>query len=155
MATSKGRQRLEDELARLKEQRVELAAVLGEEDPVGDRGDSAQALQRADDLALLDDRIREIRDQIASLDTKGSESGLADGTVVTLEFADGDVETVRAVTAAEEVSDDEDVIPVTLDSPLGRALAWHHTGDTISYDTPTGVAEAKVVSVTPPAPSNT
>lgn len=155
MSTSKGRQRLEEELARLREQRVELATALGEQDPVGDRADSAQALQRADELARVDDRIRELRNQIAGFDTKGTAGGLADGTIVTLRFPDGVEETVRAVAATEEIADDEDVTPVTLDSPLGRALAGHQAGDTIHYETPAGVTQAEVIALSPPETSTT
>lgn len=152
--SSRGRQRLERELAQLRQQRVELATALGEQDPVGDRGDSAQALQQADELAQVDDRIRELRGQIAKLGNRGADTGLPEGTVITLRFSDGAEETVCAVETTEDAPEDQDIVPVTLDSPLGRALAWQHKGDTITYETPAGVIEAHVVSLTPPSTSN-
>ena len=70
-------ERLEQELAQVREQRDRLAAQLGGEDPEdadrGDRGDEAVELE---------------------------------GTVVTLRFPDGDVATYRIVAIPEENGDD-------------------------------------------------
>ncbi|MGI9002929.1 MAG: GreA/GreB family elongation factor, partial [Pseudonocardia sp.] len=55
-----GRERLERELAQLRAQRRHLAADGRDDDPVGDRADQAVELERNDDLARMDARIREI-----------------------------------------------------------------------------------------------
>jgi transcription elongation GreA/GreB family factor len=93
------RERLEGELAQVREQRRRMSAQLGGEDPTdpdrGDSGDAAAQLEGLDDLARTDQRIDEIQRLIAGSGVPDSEPGLADGTVVTLRFPDGDV-TYRA-----------------------------------------------------------
>jgi transcription elongation factor GreA len=147
-----GRQRLEREVALLREQRRELAADLSDDDPVGDRADQAVMLEQADDLAQMDERIREILELLARADWADERpGGVPDGTMVTLRFADGTVETLRGVLVADEVSDDEGAQVFTVDSPLGLALAGCHAGDTVSYPTPEGEARADVLAIVPPS----
>jgi transcription elongation GreA/GreB family factor len=144
------RERLEQELARVREQRDRLAVQLGGEDPVdadlGDRGDEAVQLQGLDDLARMDRRIREIERLLAGQDVSGTAPGLADGTVVTLRFPDGDVSTYRIVAIPEDGGDDV----VTAGSPLGQALVGRNVGDRISYRGPDGDLHAEVVDLAPP-----
>jgi transcription elongation factor GreA len=149
------RQRLADELEMLREQRRDLEGGQGNED--NDFGDNAETLRRADDVARIDDRINEIIRLLAvgvlvpgvntDQDTPG---GLADGTTVTLRFEDGSVRTLYAVAITEEVPEQEQDRSLSLDSPLGRALAGRAAGDTIHYDTPDGPRQAEVVKLEPP-----
>jgi transcription elongation GreA/GreB family factor len=146
------RDRLEQELARAHEQRQRLATQLGGEDPAdpdaGDRGDEANQLEGLDELARMDRRIREIERLLAGPDAPDTLPGLADGTVVTLRFPDGDVASFRIVAITEEAPADGQDDVVTTTSPLGRALVGRHAGDTITYRGPTGVLQAEVVALT-------
>ncbi len=146
-----GRAEIEQELARLRAERRTLAGDLAGEDPadpgVGDRGDQAQALEGDADLARVDGRIREIEHVLAGQDSADQDAGLADGTVVTLKFADGDQATLRVVTIPEQGGTDE---VLTADSPLGRALTGHRAGDTITYSGPDGELQATLVDLRPP-----
>ena len=143
-------ERLEQELAQVREQRDRLAAQLGGEDPEdadrGDRGDEAVELEELDDLARMDRRIDEIERLLAGPDVSGTAPGLADGTVVTLRFPDGDVATYRIVAIPEENGDDV----VTAGSPLGQALVGRAVGDAISYHGPDGELHAEVVALSAP-----
>lgn len=143
------RERLEQELARVRGQRDRLAVQLGGEDPedhdLGDRGDAAVELEERDDLARMDRRIREIERLLAGRHVPGTASGLPDGTVVTLRFPDGDVATYRIATIPEEGRDDV----VTAGSPLGQALVGRAAGDTITYRGPDGELDAEVVALAP------
>lgn len=158
--TAATRARVEQELARVRDERRDLAKSLAGEDPEdptgGDSGDQADLLERADDLARMDRRITEIshllvgsRPGAAPEDPPGPE----DGTVVTLRFADGTVATLRVVTITEQVPEDQQDEMLTTDSPLGRALAGRHVGDTITYSVPDGEAQAEVVAMQPPSTS--
>lgn len=144
--------RLEQELARLRTERRTLAANLGGEDPddpgVGDSGDQSQRLEGDDNLARIDQRIREIEHLIADPEAAVSHAGLANGTVVTLRFPGGDVATFRVVGIVEEAGTDE---VITADSPLGRALTGHGPGDTLVYEGPDGDLQAEVVDLRPPS----
>jgi transcription elongation factor GreA len=149
-AGSERTERLEQELARAREQRDRLAVELGGEDPedpdLGDRGDAAVELEELDDLSRMNRRIAEIERLLAGQHVAGAAPGLADGTVVTLRFTDGDVATYRIVAIPEENGDDV----VTAGSPLGQALVGRGVGDAISYQGPDGELHAEVVAVRAP-----
>jgi transcription elongation GreA/GreB family factor len=146
------RDRLEQELARVRAQRQRLAAQLGGEDPddpdVGDRGDQANQLEGRAELARLDRRISEIERLVAGADVPDAPAGLADGTLVTLRFPGGDVATFRVVAITEEAPADAQDDVVTVGSPLGRALVGRRAGDTVRYRGPDGDLQVEVVAVT-------
>lgn len=146
------RARLEQELADVREQRQRMAAELEGEDSadsdVSDRGDEAVALEGRDDLARTDRRIEELERLLADPDSWADPAGLADGTVVTLRFADGAEETLRFVALNVGEPDGADV--VTASSPLGQALAGRSGGDTITWAGPDGDLQAEVLSIEAP-----
>ena len=146
------RERLEKELARVREQRHRRAVELGGEDPedadLGDGGDEAVALEGLDDLARMDRRIGELERLLADPDALDTPPGLPDGTEVTVRFPDGDVATFRIVAVPEAAAPGADV--VTAASPLGRALVGRQAGDAITYQGPDGELHAEVVAVHAP-----
>jgi transcription elongation factor GreA len=151
------RNRLKQELARVSDERRNLAAALAGEDPQdptgGDSGDQADLLERSDDLARIDQRITEIGHLLTDVDTPHDPQDPPDGTVVTLRFQDGIVATFRVVSITEEAPADHQDDVLTADSPLGRALAGRCAGDTITYSIPDGEARAQVIDVQPPTTS--
>ncbi|MGH4009950.1 MAG: GreA/GreB family elongation factor [Pseudonocardiaceae bacterium] len=150
-ATARTRRRLEEELARLRARRSVLAAELDERDSVGDRADHAEMLEQADDAAWLDERIAELAGLIARGGPPDPAAGrLLRGTEVTLRFDDGEVSTLRVVAIPEEITEDDDAEALTLDSPLGRALAGSGVGDIIQYGTPSGTALVEVLALKAP-----
>lgn len=154
--SEQSRQHLMAELETLNEQRDELGS-LGNDDAVNDSGDAAEQIRRIDDATRLDDRIKEIKRLLAggpSLNGAAiapeQERGLADGTRVTLRFDDGDTETLYAAAIPESVPDEERANSLSLDSPLGQALADSAEGDTITYETPEGEQQAEVLKIETP-----
>lgn len=149
---AKAEQRLAQELALLRRRRNDLAASLSDRDPVGDTADNANALERADDLAWLDDRIAELAEKLATWNStdRDSESALADGTEVTLRFGDGSEETFQVVAITAEIAEGAEDTTLTRHSALGRALAGHAAGDDIHYTTPEGDIQATIVTVHEP-----
>ncbi len=148
------RDRLEAELARAREQRHRLAAQLAGEDPedrdLGDRGDAAVQLEGQADLARMDRRIEELERLLAGPGALDTPPGLADGTVVTLRFPDGDETTFRVVTIPELAPGDDQDEVLTASSPLGQALIGRRAGDTITYPGPDGDLRAEVVALHAP-----
>ncbi|MBK1786948.1 GreA/GreB family elongation factor [Prauserella cavernicola] len=142
------RARLEKELDQLREQRESLAPRLGE-DPLGDSADQADLLERAEVVSRLDRRMAEVYDLLHGGPSADPESALRSGTQVTLKFGDGSVEDMVVVGFAEE-ADEDDVSALTADSPLGRAIAGHQKGDTITYRTPAGESTAEIVKFKAP-----
>jgi transcription elongation factor GreA len=147
------RERLEHELAALRERRDRFAAEVRTRDPVGDQADNADALRLDDEIAALDDRIAELSDLLSGATTRERRGrGVPDGTTVTLRFGDGDVQTLHVVAVTEQIPFGQEDSTVTADSPLGLALAGHRSGDTIRYPAPAGEVEAHIISLEPPAP---
>ncbi|MFC4000524.1 GreA/GreB family elongation factor [Prauserella oleivorans] len=142
------RARLERELEQLREQRETLAPRLGE-DPLGDSADQADLLERAEVVSRLDRRIAEVYDLLHGGPANDlDESALPSGTKVRLKFDDGSVEDMVVVGVADEAEDD--LSTLTADSPLGRAIAGHKKGDTITYRTPGGEVSAEIVKLSVP-----
>jgi transcription elongation factor GreA len=149
--TDETRQQLREELDVLRTQRRELTEG-DEPGDVGDRADDAEQLQRQADAARLDDRIAELTRLLAGGLPPGAEDddALPVDTKVTLRHADGETETLRVVAITEQARPGEEDSTVTLDSPLGEALAGHKAGDTIQVETPQGTREAEVVRIDRP-----
>lgn len=147
-------ERLKQELAALKSRRRELAEGLNDRDSAGDRADAASALEQSEDLSGVDERIAQVTEQIGQLrdgSTAGGHDELADGTVVTLRFADGTTRTMRAVAITEEIMEGEEATAMTIGSPLARALVGSSPGDTIIYQLPSGEVRAEVIAIKTPA----
>lgn len=140
-AIARTRRRLEEELARLQARRRVVGSELDARDSVGDRADHADVLEQADDVAWLDDRIAEVTGLIARGGPPKPAAGrLPHGAEVTLRFDDGEVSTLRVVAIPEEITEDDEADALTLESPLGRALAGSEVGDIVQYGTPSGTA---------------
>jgi len=141
------RRALEKELSDLRDERGSIAVTLqgnGSESP-GDSADQADELQRATEVARLDNRIAEVTERLHDATESGppSTDAVGVGSTVTVRFADGTTETLHV----GEVADDRDQSLVTADSPLGRELLGHRAGDAVDYETPGGPASAEVVSI--------
>lgn len=139
------RRRLEQELAELRVRHRELDEAISDSDGVEDRGDQAQRLELADDLARTSTRIREITDVLAGRVKPDPPDALPEGTQVTIRFSDGSTDTMKVVTIP-----DDTIEALTRDSPLGRALVGAQPGDTITYSGPDGHVVADVITIQPP-----
>lgn len=128
------RDHLAAELARLRQRhdRLEIE-VKNDRGMVGDHGDAAEAIQRADELAVLADRINELTGGSSPpLRDAGSDT-LPGGTEVTLRFPDGEVVTMHVISIIEESPEGHEAETLTANSPLGQALAGRQPGDTVTY----------------------
>ena len=142
--------RLEAELAELRRRREQLHAELqADADAVGDRGDAAEALQRAEDLAGLDEQIGRLTWLLAGGNAT-VEGQLPNGTEVRLRFADGEEARMRVVNFIEETPAGAEDTTLTADSPLGLALYGHKAGETITYLTPRGEQQVTLLAIKTP-----
>lgn len=139
--------RLESELADLRRRREQLHSELqADAESVGDRGDAADALQRAEDLGGLDEQISRLTWLLAG-GNASVEGQLPNGTQVKLRWADGEESTMRVVNFIEETPAGEEDTTLTADSPLGLALHGHKAGATITYRTPRGEQQVTLLSI--------
>ncbi len=147
------RERVAAELARIQERRDRLEAeVRGDRGAVSDHADAADAIQRADELAGLDERIIEL-DRL--LRTGPSPSNGSDtlpfGTKVKVRFSDGSVVKMQVISVIEEAPAGGEEEALTAGSPLGLALAGRKAGDKITYTTPQGENQVELLEVKYPA----
>jgi transcription elongation factor GreA len=144
------RQRIEAELTRLRQRRDRMAAEFqGDRDTVGDHADAADAIQRADEVAVINDRIAELTRVLEGGEPTSETPGeLPDGTELTLRFSDSPVAVrMRVVLIQEETPAGEEADTLTADSPLGLALVGHRPGDTVTYLTPQGQQQVEVLAI--------
>lgn len=143
------RENLAAELDRLKQRRDRLEVeVKNDRGMVGDHGDAAEAIQRADELVVLADRINELDRRLRSGPSPSDNSEvLPGGTEVTLRFPDGEVVTMHVISIVEETPAGREAETLTARSPLGQALAGRKAGDTVTYSTPQGENQVELISV--------
>jgi transcription elongation factor GreA len=143
------RQNLAAELERLRQRRDRLEVeVKNDRGMVGDHGDAAEAIQRADELVVLTDRINELDRRLLAGPTEPEESDtLPGGTEVTVRFPDGEVVTMHVISIVEETPVGREAETLTARSPLGQALAGRQPGDTVTYSTPQGQNQVELISV--------
>ncbi len=141
------RDRIEEELADLRRRRDQMRAELqGDADTVGDRGDAADALQRSEDLAGIEEQINRLAWLLAggNEDTPGQ---LPNGTEVTLRFPGDEPVRMRIVHFLEETPAGEEDTTLTSDSPLGLALFGRQAGETVTYSTPRGELQVELLAI--------
>ena len=137
------------ELDRLRQRRERLELeVKADRGMIGDHGDAAEAIQRADELVVLADRINEL-DRLLRTGPPPSDNSdaLPGGTELTLRFADGEVVTMHVISIVEETPVGREAETLTARSPLARALVGHKPGDTVTYSTPQGESQVELVAL--------
>jgi transcription elongation factor GreA len=147
-AADAARENLAAELDRLRQRRDRLEVeVKNDRGMVGDHGDAAEAIQRADELVVLGDRINELDRRLRTGPADSDEETLPGGTEVTLRFPDGEVVTMNVISIVEETPVGREGETLTARSPLGQALAGRKAGDTVTYSTPQGENQVELISV--------
>lgn len=146
------RDHLAAELARLRQRRDRLEVeVKNDRGMIGDHGDAAEAIQRADELAILGDRINELDRRLRTGPTPERVGNAARRHRVTLRFPDGEVVTMHVISVVEETPVGREAETLTARSPLGQALAGHQPGDTVTYSTPQGPNQVQLLAVKLPS----
>ena len=143
------RNQLAAELDRLRQRRDRLELeVKDDRGMIGDHGDAAEAIQRADELVVLADRINEL-DRLLRTGPPPSDNSdaLPGGTEVTLRFADGEVVTMHVISIVEETPVGREAETLTARSPLAQALVGHKAGDTVTYSTPQGENQVELIAL--------
>jgi transcription elongation GreA/GreB family factor len=137
------RHALIEELGLLRERRREVEESFGDDDRPHDAGELSDATQRRDELDWITLRIRDISYLLhAAGEGKAPPGRVGIGSVVTLRYPDGQLESVQ-VTAIP----DEDIPATTPESPLGQALLGARPGERVSWWAPEGRLTATVEDV--------
>ena len=145
--TGEERDRIDEELAELRSRRDQRRAELQDDaDTVGDRGDAADALQRSEDMAGIDEQINRLTWLLAggNADAPGQ---LPNGTTVTLRFPGDAPIRMRILHFLEETPAGQEDTTLTSDSPLGLALFGRRAGETVTYSTPRGELQVDLLAI--------
>lgn len=147
--TQAGVDELRQELEQLKAQRGEIADKIAAARDFGDLSENSEYDAARTEQGLLESRIAEIEDIVANVEiiklkTNGQSSGVALGSLVTVEAENGQAKTYTIVGAVEanplegKISDE---------SPIGQSILNKRVGDKFKVTTPKGSIVYKIVSI--------
>lgn len=149
--TATGKEKLEKELAYLKEEKQkEINAEIKEQRGFCDFADNASYSQLLDEQALLNQRIASIQEMLMNvelIDTNNEKSSKVSigNTVTFMELPDGLEETYTIVGAIEA---DPLNSKISMDSPIGQALLGGEKEDEVEIEIPSGAIQVKILSIT-------
>lgn len=146
--TPEGRQKLEDELHYLKTvRRVEVASAIHEAKMDGDVSENAGYEEAKRMQGFLEGRIMTVQAMVDSavlIEPPGSSDAVDLGSRVTVVEDGCEPETYTIVGSAEANPGDG---RISNESPLGSALMGHKVDASVTFDTPGGSVEVKLVHI--------
>ena len=148
--TTKGHQRLMDDLKRLKTvERPKNVRDIEEARDHGDLSENAEFHAAKERQSLLDVQIREIEDKLARAQVIDVSKLSGDKVVfgATVSLADGDTgdKVIYQIVGDHEAEPKNGKISIS--SPVARALIGKSEGDEVQVRTPTGVRTLEILSV--------
>lgn len=146
--TPEGYAKLEEELLYLKNvRRPEVAAAIHEAKMDGDVSENAGYEEAKRQQAFLEGRIITVETMLKSavlIETEGPSDTVILGSRVTVVEDGFDPETYTIVGSAEANPGDG---RISNESPLGKALIGRKVDDTVTFKTPGGQVEMKLLSI--------
>jgi len=148
--TTKGHQRLMDDLKRLKTvERPKNVRDIEEARGHGDLSENAEFHAAKERQSMLDVQIREIEDRLARAQVIDVSKLSGDKVVfgATVSLADGDTgdKVIYQIVGDHEAEPKNGKISIS--SPVARALIGKSEGDEVQVRTPTGVRTLEILSV--------
>jgi transcription elongation factor GreA len=147
--TPEGLDALDAELERLEtEERHEMAERLRTARAWGDLSENSEYHDAKNAQAHLETRIkrlRELRRNAVVVDPGASGDTVGLGVAVTVRDLDSGRETTHTIVSAAE--SDPASGRLSIDSPLGRALAGARPGDEVAFDAPRGRRRLEIVAL--------
>ena len=148
--TTKGHQRLMDDLKRLKSvERPKNVREIEEAREHGDLSENAEFHAAKDRQSLLDVQIREVEDKLARAQvidvSRLSGDKVVFGATVSLADSDTGDKVVYQIVGDHEAQPKNGKISIS--SPIARALIGKNEGEEVQVRTPTGVRTFDILSV--------
>ena len=149
--TSKGAQRLREELDQLKSvKRPAVIAAIAEARAHGDLKENAEYHAAREQQSFIEGRIKQLESELSHaeiIDVAKLNAGsrVVFGATVTLADVDTDEEKRYQVVGDLEADIKQGLIAIS--SPLARALIGKHEGDAVTIDAPAGQREYEIISV--------
>ena len=144
--TQAARDRLEEKVEQLEgEARREAAVKIGTARAEGDLKENAEYHAAKDDAAMLEAKIAHIREQLRAAEIVEFADGDAAGMGSTVTYEDDGKKLEFTLVPSSEA--DPAKGSLSIDSPMGRALAGAQAGDERTLETPKGPREVRILSV--------
>jgi transcription elongation GreA/GreB family factor len=96
-------------------------------------------------LAILEAKLKNL--SVVSTDDVPENMVFLGHTVKLLDLSDDSEQLVRLVGEAQPPSADSDILPVSVNSPMGDALMKARVGDTVKVKAPRGTMEFKILEI--------
>lgn len=148
--TKEGFEQLRAKLEHLKFVEIpRIAKAMGDAIENGDISESGEFEAARDEKWRVEAQISELEDKLARaviIDDSAIPAGQAGlGRIVKVAFLPAGFEDEFVLVGGGEVP--AGFSPVSIDSPMGRALVGHQAGDEVEYDAPRGKMRLRVVEV--------
>ena len=128
------------------QERIRKAAALGDLSENAEyhfAKEENRAIQR--ELAELEAKLKNV--SVVSTDHVPEDMVFLGHTVKLLDLDDDSEQLVRLVGEAQPPSADRDILPVSVNSPMGEALMKARVGDTVKVKAPRGTMEFKILEI--------
>lgn len=148
--TKEGLQKLEDELNELKVvRRKDVAEKIKEARGQGDLSENAEYDAAKEEQAEIEARIIEIEDILVNAEIVSDDEIDKDTVSVGCRVKLFDVEFDEEIEYLVVGSTEADPMggKISNESPLGKAIIGHHVGEEVSFETPDGVCQYKVLEI--------
>jgi len=148
--TPQGFAKLQDELKKWKEEMPIIIKAIGVARDLGDLSENAEYHSARERQGLIDANIKNLeyiisKAQVIDPMKFSGDSKVRFGAFVTIYDGDRDEEIVYQLVGDPEADIDQNRISVN--APLGRALAGKEEGDDVKFKTPRGERRLSIVSV--------
>lgn len=145
--TATGYQEIQEQIARLQEQRPAKIAQLKAARALSDLSENTEYSTAKRELRHLESRLRFLNKQLqyAEIIKPTDDQAVDLGTTVTVQFIDDDDQVTYQIVGKQEA--DLNKQKVSFDSPLGQALMHQQVGQTVTVDAPQGVYQVKIMAV--------
>jgi transcription elongation factor GreA len=147
--TAAAHARLEAEVTELEGPgRREIADRIGVAREWGDLKENAEYHAAKEEAAMLEARISRMREQLLLAEIVESvEAGAAAGMGSTVAYTDGETGRAQRFTLVPSMDAKPGQGLLSIDSPVGQALAGSEAGDTVELQTPTGTRSVRIDAV--------
>ncbi len=128
------------------QERIRKAAALGDLSENAEyhfAKEENRSIQR--ELAELESKIRHLA--VVDIDNVPEDVVFLGHTVKLLDLDDDSEQLVRLVGEAQPPSGDSDILPVSVNSPMGEALMKARVGEKIKVKAPRGTMEFKIIEI--------
>jgi transcription elongation factor GreA len=148
--TDEGLKKLEDELEQLKtEKRKEIAEKIKVALSFGDLSENSEYDEAKNEQAMIESRIATIEAMLKNVklidDDEISTETVNLGSKVTVLDIEFNEQTVYSIVGSTEA--DPDINRISDESPFGKALLGHASGETVTVDAPGGLIELKIIEI--------